>query len=283
MKSLILFLVLTCSIFQSYAQGDRILNEDLVILKNGKHITGEITNTRDNFIIIYHKSNRIVLSKSRIENIFFKGDEIHFNGSYSAKFEDGKIILLGENPEEALTINDTKYKLVPASYTHSAKRSWYNITYGSIIFPNNENLNRYNLSLENVTGYQLSQYTGIGLGVGFIASGSFGGIFGNVIPVYAEYRGYFNNSKVSVYYNLAMGFTFAVRDEFSSFTSSKPKHYFHPSIGYKIGSRRAAFMVDLGLRYTNIQYRFDDRTVFQGPLFEEYARRELVLRFGIML
>ncbi len=280
MKSLTLFLLLICSIFQCFAQDNHVLNEELIVLKNGNHISGELVDTRKNFITIYQNDKRVVIRKKRIESIFFKGDTVKFARVGSAKLESNRATILGENIEEGLTINDAKYKLVSESSSLIDKRGWYNMTYAAVAFPSFTNGGDYYPSFENVTGYQFSQYAGVGLGVGFLPNRF---RISKIIPVYGEYRGYINQGKVSFYYNVAVGFTYGVKDRSLDFTSFKPRQYFHPSIGYKIGSAKSSFMIDIGLRNTNILYRFEDRPVFMGSIDELHSQRELVVRIGIML
>lgn len=267
MKNFLLALCFMIPLCCLHGQTADSLSQDLVILKGQAQIQGQVKSITSKYVVFYDGASRYVIKKENIERLFYKGSEVFFS--------DKKII---SAPLEDLS---DMLELVP--YKQTEKRGFYNVTYLGLHFPSDNNYG--GLGGVNVTGYQLTRYTGIGLGFGFIDSGNYW--TGNSMPVFAEYRGYFTDRKASMYYSIAMGINFGIKDRFSFVSKLKPGSYFHPAVGYKIGSDKSSFMIDLGYHYSTITATHDDGSLLYTYYFAGEEQRNLtagfVLRIGIML
>jgi len=203
----------------------------------------------------------LLLKKTAVASITYQGEVISF---FSPSKEGTKKRVSGmeDIPE---------YRLVPNKETE--KRGFYNITYADIGVVDDGSV-----GVENISGYQWNQYSGVGLGLGFQRLE-----FNNdsrVIPIYTEYRGYFGKGKVCGYYNFAYGINIPLRDSQSNFSRSRPGSYFQPAMGFKFGSDKTAFMLDLALRVAQVNLDYDSSS-FRTRRNDIY--RSIVLRIGIML
>ncbi len=249
--------------------GTEVLKKDLIVLKNKVWLLADILEINNKTVFLKAKEATHFLNLDEVENIYSKGQEI--------------TLLTGrkevEKSASILAISKFKRDFV--------KNGIYHIFYSNISFGNEDKnpSNTMGIGGQYVVGYQFTQRFGLGLGVGYLdyfKDTFFGEEFSNgpqVIPVFMEVRGYFSEKKKSAYYNLAMGLAFGT-PIFKGFPSEmQPSLYTHPAIGYKIGSDRAAFMIDLGLQITDLKYTVDFFGNQQTQIFEV---ERLVLRLGMM-
>ena len=256
----LLLLIFPCFCFNlAFTQESDASKKDMIILKSGVRLNGDIVEMSDKAVYIDLGFNIVKVSKKNMLKMEYNGDVSYYDFIENFKISDKDTV---------------QFELVPIK--KSDKEGWYNISYGEIHFPNDND--EGGAGVVNITGFQWNQYTGLGLGVGYQSSGRYRD--GNLIPVFLEYRGYLSKAKVSAYFNLAMGVSNAFKNSDSNYTSSKPGSYFHPSFGYKIGSNEAAMMIDLGLHYSNVTYVYDNEFSYSE---EQHFRRRIVLRIGVML
>ncbi|MEM6320279.1 MAG: hypothetical protein AAF960_21600, partial [Bacteroidota bacterium] len=79
-------------------------------------------------------------------------------------------------------------------------------------------------------GYQFNRWVGAGVGVGV----DFYNVnLGSMIPVYAEFRGYFRKSRVSPFYKVAAGMGLPIENSNGDFTETKGGYYLAPSLGIR--------------------------------------------------
>ncbi len=262
MRQLLLILILFSWMTSAFGQKGNVLTTDLIVLKDNSRLYGKIVDADNKTYTISIGGEPVRLSNKIVEYIYHVGDEF-FEGDYEE-----------DVAQDTLLINQgTLFELVPI--VNYEKRGWYNIGYGSINFPGA--FNEGGVGVENVTGYQFNRYTGLGLGLGFQRLDY---RTGKIFPVYVQYRGYLFNKKVSPYYNLDIGFSLPLKDRRSNFTSSSPGTYFYPSVGYKCGSDKSAFMIDIGWRVANVTY-INNNEFFSSE--EKYFFNNVVLRLGVML
>jgi len=262
MRQLLFILFLFSTMAFAFGQEINILSTDLILLKDNSRLYGKIINADNKTFTISIGGEPVLINKKIVKNIFYEGYEIYTGDVDENKGQDTLVVSRG-----------TLFELVPIKQLE--KLGWYNISYGNINFPGNSSDG--GVGLENVTGFQFNQFTGLGVGVGFQRLDY---RRGRIIPAYIQYRGYVSKRKVSPYYSLDIGFSFAAPERDPNFTSTKPGTYFYPSIGYKVGSNSAAFMIDIGFRFANLTY-FNELELFSSE--EKNFYNVTVLRLGIML
>lgn len=236
-----------------------ILKKDLIVLKNKIWISGEVLEIGSKTIYFKTGSATHFMKLNQIHKIFLKGQEV----SFLSRTREG------QNYTEPLIIAKLKRQFI--------KEGFYHIAYGNLGFNSG-------LGTQYSFGYQFSRLIGLGVGVGYYdtLSGSF---FRRprFIPFYTELRGYTSDRKTSFYYNLAVGLTTGTKVRDGTPASIKPGSYTHPAVGYKFGSDRVAFLVDLGVQLSSAEYNFE--LIPSGTGFnqkEVFESNSVVLRFGIM-
>ena len=257
--TLILFSLFVATI--SFCQDDDTPRRDLVVLTNHSQLEGEIIEVSKRWVVIKVGNVPFTIHKTKVASIYHQGEIISFLPL------DKTIAKKRVNRMEGVP----EYRLVPQK--NPEKRGFYNVTYANFGISEVGGV-----GIENISGYQWNQYSGVGLGVAYQQLGYYND--SRVFPIYTEYRGYFGKRKVCGYYNLAYGINIPLRDAQSAFSSSKPGSYFQPAMGFKFGSDKAAFLLDLALRVTHVNVDYSG-TVFRSSNNEIY--RSVVLRLGIML
>jgi len=262
------------SIGLSFGQELTLPEVDRVIFKNHSQLEGKIIEVSKRWVVIKVGNIPFTIHKTKVASICYQGEVISFISLDKERIKKG--VREMENIPE--------YRLVPIKDT--AKRGFYNVTYASFHFRSGGDFgnNEFGFGVENVFGFQFNQYTGLGLGIGYHDnSGNIGR--GKIIPIYAEYRGYFSDKKVSPYYSIASGLSFGTEvkeDTWQPYTSTKPGPYFYPAIGFKSGSDESSIMVDVGFRFSQVTYLYEE----SGQNFnieETTLNKGFILRIGVML
>lgn len=243
------------------------LKKDLIVLKNKFWLSADILEINDKTLYLKGEEAVHFLKLNEVENIYPKGQEI-------ALLSD-----LKNEEESAILVSKFKRDFL--------KKGIYHIVYGNISFGNDGENPRNTMGVggQYIFGYQFSQRIGLGLGLGYLDyfnDSFFGDEFSSgpqVIPIFTEIRGYFSDKNTSAYYNLALGVATGTPIFDNLPTELRPGLYTHPAIGYKVGSDRAAFMIDLGLQITDLKYTVDFFGDKQTLVFE---LERLVLRLGMM-
>ena len=275
MKYLLLFMLLLLSIGLSFAQQPKLPELDRLILKNHSQIEGRIIEVNNRKVIIEVSKEHLTINKTEIASIYFQGDVISL---INLEKRGGR-----KRVRHAEIEGKTGYNIV--SEKETAKRGFYNVTYSSFQFRSDGDFgnNEFSFGVSNTFGYQFSQYTGLGLGVGYYDNSESLGR-GKIVPVYAEYRGCFSDKKVSPYYSIAYGLSFGTTNSESSHNSTSSGEYFYPAIGFKSGSDESSFIVDIGVRFYKVTY-FSEIRGFGGvnEIEETTLNRNFTLRIGVML
>ena len=276
MRSILLITILLLSIGLCVAQKQAPLQYDRVILKNHSQVKGKIIEVNDRKVLLEVDNAPLTIHKSKIASVYFQGKIISFLPP-NIRIKNGV---------KTTGLDNRGYRLVPEKET--SKRGFYNVTYTTFQFRGSGDLgyNEFGFGVSNTIGYQIDQYTGLGIGIGYHSNTT--GIFaGNIVPVYVEYRGYLSDNKVSTYYSFAYGMSFGTRLENSLETSfsTKPGTYIYPAIGFKSGSDKSSIMVDIGLRFSEVTYSYVVRGFGIGTsnIEETIYNKGLVLRIGVML
>ena len=128
-------------------------------------------------------------------------------------------------------------------------------------------------------GYQWNQYIMTGIGTGyreFIWDTS-----EEMIPVFMEVGGFFANTNVRPFYNLQLGYSFALKNEELGLTNATGGLLVYPAIGISMGRNRLKTTVDLGYNFQKAEFtygnNFDDRIRSE----QQITFRRLSLRVGV--
>jgi hypothetical protein len=273
MKYILLSIILLFSIKHSFAQESKPSEQDKVILKNHSQLEGQLIEVNKNWVVIKVGNIPFTINKKKIAGIYSQGEVLSLLPPPSQRIKN-------RNKAADTSLAIEGYRLVPIKET--AKRGFYNAAYGTFRFRDGGDLwnNDFSFGVSNTFGYQLNQFTGLGLGLGYFNNTGFFGR-GNIIPIFAEYRGYLSDNKVSTYFSLATGISFGTKDQFADYSSTKPGSYFYPAIGFKSGSAQSSFMVDIGVRLSKVTYIFENRGFVNQS--ETILNRGFILRLGILL
>lgn len=135
------------------------------------------------------------------------------------------------------------------------------------------------LGLTHAVGYRWSRLLSAGGGVG-VESYDLGS--GNqIVPVFAEMRGFFMNQNISPYYALRAGYGFALRNSESNVSSTRGGRMLGFELGYRFGGTRAMnFFTGVGMHFQNATY------VYEWPWEERFTdkvrHRRTELRIGVI-
>lgn len=194
--------------------------EDVVYLKNGSIIRG---------VILEQIPNESIKIETRDGNIFFyKFDEL--------------LKLTREEPKNRYGKNSGSNRQYGNGFNDPINKNYYgdvNFGYGFLI--NNTDF----LDLQIISGYEFSEYFGLGLGTGVKFDGA-----GLAIPVFANFRSEFIDGAVVPFASLNVGYNICVTSYFSGF-------YLEPKVGvaFRVSPKTK---LNLGLSYAlnNAKYSY---------------------------
>lgn len=108
--------------------------------------------------------------------------------------------------------------------------------------------------LQATAGYMLHRLLGVGAGAGFdnySVTGETGGR--QVLPLYAEVRGYITSGKRAPYYVVQTGYGIAFKNENQGVQEANGGFMMHPAIGLRLGAREDVnFSLDFGYRFQRV-------------------------------
>ena len=166
------------------------------------------------------------------------------------------------------------YIKVPKPYSFK-EEGWYQNTSGFLHIADEGGA-----GIHHAMGYRFSRLLGVGLGAG-IETHDFNYVR-NIIPVYAEARGFFFPKKVTPYYALKIGYGFALKDEFSGDIKAEGGIHFSPELGFRFGGGDVSY-------YAGIEYKIQNATYtnnfFDGSgstFTEQVSYRRLEFRTGLL-
>jgi len=133
------------------------------------------------------------------------------------------------------------------------------------------------LGIHHVTGYQFNRWIGAGMGIGF--DGYDIGAGENIIPVYAEARGYFMKKNTTPFYSVALGYGFAGKNDNTGIIEGSGGIMFNPNIGYRIGASAGANFT-LALGYKLQKASFTPR--WNGEIERKFTYSRLNLKLGLL-
>ncbi len=134
--------------------------------------------------------------------------------------------------------------------------------------------------IHHAMGYRFSRMLGVGLGTG-IETHDFDAVR-NIIPVYAEARGFLAPKRVTPYYAIKIGYGFALKDVSRGTIDAKGGFHFSPEFGVRFGGADVNY-------YFGVEYLLQDATFtsggsdFGGGMFtDEVSYRRVELRTGLL-
>ncbi len=236
-----------------------VLKMDLILLNSKVWISGEVLEIGSNVIYLKTDSGTHILKSKDVKKIYLKGQEIS---------------LLARSNDKGQFTEPTIVAKLKRQYV---KDGFYHIIYGDLIFDSG-------LGAQYHFGYQFTKNIGLGLGLAYFETFS-PDFFDDpsLIPLFVEARGYMSDRKTSAYYNLAIGVTTGTKFIDDVPLQITPGIYTHPAIGYKIGSDKVAFLIDVGAQIASARYDFNFSEISGQPNFTEvFESNSLVIRLGIM-
>lgn len=241
-----LFTILSCSLF-----GQDVAKHDRVYMKNGSVFLGKLKAYEVKTIKFQMGDVLATISRNEISRIQLKGQA--FDVANQSTIPD-----------------DTQY----------LRLGMYNITYGTL----NSGSDAFQgevisgLGITNITGKQFSKHLGLGLGISYNAM--YVGAGENLMPIFIDARGYLKEKKVSPYYNIGIGYNFTFKNEEKRIVDTKGGIMIRPAIGFKVGSAENAFMIDLGINFSQAEFTRDYNWETR---INEMTYRRLELRIGLLL
>ncbi len=134
------------------------------------------------------------------------------------------------------------------------------------------------LGIHHVIGFQFNRWIGTGMGIGF--DGYAMGEGENVIPVYAEARGYFMEKNTTPFYSVALGYGFAGKNENQGILEGSGGIMFNPNIGYRIGASAGAnFTLSFGYKLQKASFT---ELRWNGEVKRDYTYNRLNLKLGLL-
>ena len=123
-------------------------------------------------------------------------------------------------------------------------------------------------------GYQFNQFVAVGGGFGMDAYDK------EYFPVFADFRGYILNSRISLYYVFQAGYGIST-DIFNSFSSNisfKGGPMIQPSLGLRFASlNNTKFIVEAGYKF-----QYDQRTNERNNTVDKIIFKRLALKVGLL-
>ena len=136
------------------------------------------------------------------------------------------------------------------------------------------------LGLTYAIGYRFKPVIGVGIGTGL--QGYDIGWGKNVIPVFAEARGYFLRKKTSPYYAVRGGYGFGLRNQLNGITEASGGVMFNPEVGVRFGGgSEVSYFMGVGVLLQKASFT-QNWEWEQGTNTENYTFRRLELKFGIV-
>jgi hypothetical protein len=159
------------------------------------------------------------------------------------------------------------------------EKGWYQNTSGFI----NTSFNG-GAGIHHVMGYRFNRMLGIGLGTG-VETHDFSSVR-NIIPIYAEARGFLLPKKITPYYALKIGYGIALKerqffDEGGS-ESAKGGFHFSPELGVRFGAGDVSYYLGLEYKIQNASYRHQDFFGGGAVFTDKISYRRIEIRTGLL-
>ncbi len=129
-------------------------------------------------------------------------------------------------------------------------------------------------------GHRFSRMLGVGIGSGFESNDFF--YTRNIVPLYAEARGFFLPQRITPYYALKIGYGFALTDPLNGTIDAKGGIHFCPELGVRFGGRSVSYYMGLEYKIQNATFTNTDWWGSQGEFTDVISYRRTELRLGLV-
>jgi len=238
----------------NFAQTDDIQYIDIVHLKDGSEFRGKI--------VIYKHDDYLKMEILGGQVVEFPAKKVKkvVQQPYGQSAYVPKAVKTREYRFRERGIYNETYVNLPQSYS-----TWGDWNVG--------------LGIHHVIGYQFNRWIGAGLGAGF--DGYYMGYGENVIPVYAEARGYFMQKNTTPFYSVALGYGFAGKNDDKGIIEGNGGIMFNPNIGYRIGASAGANFT-LALGYKLQKASFTEPRWGSSTMKRNYTYSRLNVKLGLL-
>ncbi len=135
--------------------------------------------------------------------------------------------------------------------------------------------------IHHVMGYRFNRKIGVGFGMG-IETHDFNAVR-NIIPVFAEVRGFLLPKKVTPYYALKLGYGFALKDEISGTLEGKGGIHISPELGVRFGAGDVNFYAGLEYKLQNATFIWNGWDFWGNTrLTDKVSYRRIEFRTGLL-
>ncbi|HQW02186.1 MAG: hypothetical protein IPN60_04010 [Saprospiraceae bacterium] len=128
-------------------------------------------------------------------------------------------------------------------------------------------------------GHRFNRLLGVGLGVGFESNDFW--YTRNMVPIYAEARGFLLPQRITPYYALKLGYGIALSDPINGTLDAKGGVLFCPEFGVRFGGRTVSYYLGLEYKIQNATWRTTDWWN-GGEFTDKVSYRRLELRTGLV-
>ncbi|MDZ4749482.1 MAG: hypothetical protein SH808_13425 [Saprospiraceae bacterium] len=128
-------------------------------------------------------------------------------------------------------------------------------------------------------GHRFNRLLGVGIGAGFESNDFF--YTRNIVPVYAEARGFLLPQRISPYYALKIGYGFALEDPINGTLDAKGGIHFCPEFGVRFGGRTVNYYLGFEYKIQNATFRTTDWWN-GGEFTDKVSYRRFELRTGLV-
>ena len=229
---------------------DVTIARETIVLKNGSRLTGRVIELVPGDYVVFETTNgaRVKVLESHYKRIISSPNHRQKEVSFS----------------------------VEKGFYHASTAGTIMNTVGKL------NGGTTGFELTAVVGYQFKRMIGGGIGIGADWYFPDGGEM--IFPLFAEYRGYILDRRVSPnvnpYINLRSGYGFAFANEDIGIISADGGFMFNPAIGWRFGGiRDTHFTVDVGMKFQKASFEYrrnSDRSDV------DLTYRRLNLRVGVL-
>lgn len=196
-----------------------------------------------------------------------------------AKADISKLVQEPENPLFLAALRRQKKEKPYAFREHG----FYFSTMFGLLPGGGEYRSEVGMTLQASFGHMFSRHLGVGLGVSLDGyPNSVGGE--NMLPLFAEARGYLQEKNNSMFWSLAAGYGFPLRasSEDQQLNRFEGGYMLHPAIGYRLGADKGLnVVIDAGYKFqkalTEREFLFSGEILLRDVLY-----RRLCLRIGVV-
>lgn len=129
-------------------------------------------------------------------------------------------------------------------------------------------------------GHRFNRMLGVGIGTG-VETHDFSSNR-DIIPIYAEARGFFLPKKISPYYAVKVGYGFALRDQFNGTLEAKGGLHFSPEVGVRFGAGDVSYFIGAEYKIQNATYTNTFWWDGSGTFTDKISYRRFELRTGLV-